>query len=182
MTLSLFACDKDGNPLLSALSFKCEIDGVKYKDQMPLVIPPGAKRSPIIHHVIDNDAKYIHFSSSLKREENPKDEGSVSFGFRIPMDKNIVVGKTYNFIPIDGKEILEGIDNLIYLEGSLPFVRLLNVDTFYYGNGTVVFTEFDLESKRARGKVQVTFPSELQNTKSEVHLNGEFFCQVQRAY
>lgn len=187
MPLSFFACDKDGNPILSDINFKCEINGVKYKDQMPILLPPGAQRSPVITHVKYNENDYIQFSSLLTPEDEQTGQSEYSVIFRIPMNENVLLSQAYQFEPIEGKEILEGLDNLIYLEGNTQFVRIYsfnyNVDTHYYGKGTVVFTEFDLTSHRAKGKVEFTFPYlSLDGKSEELHLNGEFYSWVKSDY
>lgn len=177
------ACDKIGNPKLSGSSFRCEINGVKYKDQMPMFIPPGAQRSPVIEHVIYNDDQYIQFSSSLTPEAEEAEQRGYQINFRIPMDGNVVLNQAYQFEPIESKEILEGIDNLLYLEGSKQFVRILSNGKYFYGEGTVVFTEFDLTEQKAMGKLKITFPYPLLDMDHEgLQLNGEFICWVKRSY
>ncbi len=188
MPLSFFSCDKDGNLTLSDINFKCEINGVKYKDQMPMFLFPGAQRSPVIKHDKYKGDEYIQFSSFLTPEDDRKGQDEYYAVFRIPVNGNISLDQIYQFEPIEGKEILEGLENQIYInEGSRQFVSIsstrYNVDTYYYGKGTVVFSEFDFTSQRAKGKVEFTFPSlSLDGKSEELHLNGEFYCWVESDY
>ena len=99
------------------------------------------------------------------------------------MNENISLGRAYQFETIEGKEILEGLEDIIYLNGNTQFVSIssthYNVDTSYYGKGTVVFTEFDLISRDAKGKVEFTFPS---LDGEPLHLIGKFDCWIDGEY
>ena len=187
MSLSFFSCDKNGNLYLSRYKFKCEINNVKYKDQMPIFVPPGAQRSPVIKYVKHNEDNYIQFTSSLSPEDKQTGYSEYLVSFRIPMKENISLGQTYHFEPIEGKEIMKGLDNIIYLEGNNQFVSIsssnYNIDTSYYGKGTVVFTEFNLTSQDTEGKVEFTFPYlSLDGKPGGLKLNGEFACTIERTY
>jgi len=187
ISLSFFSCDKNGNPYLSSYKFKCEINDVKYKDQMPLFLPPGAQRSPAIEYVKYKEDNYIQFASSITPEDKQTRYSEYHVIFRIPMEENISLGKTYHFEPIQGKEIINDSDNDIYLEGNNQFVCLTSsndsVNTGYCGTGTVVFTEFNLVSQKAEGKVEFTFPYlPLDGIPGELKLKGEFACGIDKTY
>jgi hypothetical protein len=154
---------------------------------MPMFLFPGAQRSPAITYVKYNENDYIQFTSSLTPEDEQTGQSGFHVIFRIPMDRSITLDQTYRFEPIEGKEIIDDLDNLIYLEGNTQFVSIssyrYNIDTRYYGKGTVVFSEFDFTSQRAKGKVEFTFPYlSLDGKSEELHLKGEFYCWVKSDY
>jgi hypothetical protein len=153
---------------------------------MPIFLPPGAHRSPVIKHVKYNENDYIQFTSLLTPEDERKVQGNYVVAFRIPMSGNILLEQAYQFESIEGKEILEGLENLIYIKGNTQFVSIFsthyNIDTFYYGKGTVVFTEFDLTSPRyAKGRVEFTIPYPSLDEES-LYFIGEFNCQIESVY
>ncbi|WP_312363581.1 hypothetical protein [Sphingobacterium sp.] len=176
-------CDKKGNPLPSDIMFSAQLNGIKYKDVMPMVIPPGAKRTPILT-IEQGDQGYINIRSSLKPEDSGDKHGDFSLNIRVPLSEQIQLNKEYFFTPIEGKEKLTGSDNLIYLDGANQFVSIsstsYNLDTKYYGKGTLVLTEYDLVKNKAKGKVEFVFPYDIWGSNiMDLKMSGEFHCWIQ---
>jgi len=177
------ACDKKGNPLPSDIMFRAQLNGVGYKDVMPMVIPPGAKRTPILE-IVQGDKGYININSFLKPEDSGGKHGDFSLNIRVPLSEQIQLNKEYSFTPIANKEKLTGSDNLLYLDGANQFVSIsstsYNLDTKYYGKGTLVLTEYDLVKNRAKGKVELVFPYDIWDSNiKDLKMSGEFHCWIQ---
>lgn len=184
LIFSFWGCDKKGNPLPSDIIFTAQLNGIKYKDVMPMVIPPGAKRTPVLE-IVQGDHSYINIRSSLKPEDDSDKRGDFLLNIRVPLSEQIELNKKYSFSPIAGKERVTGSDNLIYLEGAKQFVSIsstsFNVDTKYYGTGTLVLTEYDSVKNKAKGKVDLVFPYHDSITqKDELEIRGEFFCWINK--
>lgn len=179
-------CDKKGNLLPSDIMFNAQLNGIKYIDVMPILIPPGARRTPVI------DVEYFGTNKSyfqLRSFLYPVDQNSKLNNFyllvRIPSQEPLSVGKTYTFDIIPGKDILTGIDRAIYADENRLFSSIssttFTIDTDYFGTGSVTFTEFDLVKNRAKGTVDLVFPFHDSIThKDELKLNGEFFCWINK--
>lgn len=175
-------CDKKGNPLPSDIIFNAQLNGIKYKDVMPMVIPPGAQRTPVLE-IVQGDQGYINLQSSLKPQDGGDKHGGFSLNIRVPLNEQIQLNKEYSFSPIAGKEKLTGSDNLIYLDGANQFVSIsstsYNLDTKYYGKGTFILTEYDLVKNKAKGKVEFTFPYDKWDSGTkELKMSGEFHCWI----
>ena len=178
----LAACDKHGNPLPSDLKFIAVLNGVKYKDELPMFLPPGVQRTPVMQ-IVSADTGYLNLRSLLKTEDENDIHGNFSLKIRIPTIEPIQVNKKYSFSPIPGKEVLFGIESLIYLEGAKQFVSVsstyFNLDLRYFGTGTLVFTSYDLEKNRAKGKVDFVLPYDIWDSESkDLKLTGEFYCWI----
>ncbi len=177
------ACDKKGNPLPSDIKFSGELNGVMYKDEMPMVIPPGAQRTPVLE-IVAGDQGYINIRSSLKPEDSGDTHGDFSLNIRVPLSEQIQLNKEYSFSPIAGKEKLTGSDNLLYLDGKNQFVSIsstsYSLDTKYYGKGTLVLTEYDLVKNKAQGKVEFVFPYDIWGSNiMDLKMSGQFHCWIQ---
>jgi hypothetical protein len=178
----IVGCDKKGNPLPSDIIFSAQLNEIKYKDVMPMVIPPGAQRTPVLE-IEQGDQGYINLRSSLKPEDSSDKHGDFSLNIRVPLSEQIQLNKEYSFIPIAGKEKLTGSDNLIYLDGANQFVSIsstsYNLDTKYYGKGTLVLTEYDLVKNKAKGKVDFVFPYDIWDSDiTDLKMSGEFHCWI----
>ncbi|GEM_PF-620459 len=185
LIFSFWGCDKKGNPLPSDIIFTAQLNGIKYKDVMPMVIPPGAKRTPVLE-IVQGDHSYINIRSSLKPEDDSDKRGDFSLNIRVSLSEQIELNKKYSFSPIAGKEKVIGSDNLIYLEGAKQFVSIsstsFNVDTKYYGNGTLVLTEYDLVKNKAKGNVEFFIPYDNWDANiKDLKMSGEFHCWIQNA-
>ena len=176
----IVGCDKKGNPLPSDIMFTAQLNGIKYKDVMPMVIPPGAKRTPVLE-IVYGDKNYFKINSFLE-PESPEDKNAFFLNIRVPLSEQIVLNKIYSFSPIDGKEKVTGLEDQIYREGNKQFVSITsryNLDTHYYGKGTLILTEYDLEKNRARGKVDFVLPYDIWDSESkDLKLTGEFYCWI----
>ena len=95
LTISFSGCDKKGNPLPSSYNFKCEINGIKYKDQGPMFLIPGAQRSPRI----SVEEKYILLSTLVKSENGAEQENSYSIILNIPNRTGILLNQAIPFKP-----------------------------------------------------------------------------------
>ena len=182
MILLIVGCDKKGNPLPSDIIFTAQLNGIKYKDVMPMVIPPGAKRTPVLE-IVPGDQGYINIRSSLNPEDSGDKHGDFSLNIRVPLREQIQLNKKYSFTAIVGKEKLTGSDNLLYLDGANQFVSIsstsYNLNTHYYGNGTLILTEYDLVKNKAKGKVEFTFPYDKWDSGTkELKMSGEFHCWI----
>ncbi|WP_343539854.1 hypothetical protein [Sphingobacterium thalpophilum] len=178
----IVSCDKKGNPLPSDIMFTAQLNGIKYKDVMPMVIPPGAQRTPVLEIVLGGQG-YINIRSSLKPEDSGDKHGDFSLNIRVPLGEQIQLNKEYSFTPIVGKEKLTGSDNLLYLDGANQFVSIsstsYNLDIHYYGKGTLILTEYDLVKNKAKGKVEFTFPYDKWDSGTkELKMSGEFHCWI----
>ena len=176
----IVGCDKKGNPLPSDIMFTAQLNGIKYKDVMPMVIPPGAKRTPVLE-IFYGDKNYFKINSFLE-PESPEDKNAFFLNIRVPLSEQIVLNKIYSFSPIDGKEKVTGLEDQIYREGNKQFVSITsryNLDTHYYGKGTLILTEYDLEKNRARGRVDFVLPYDIWDSESkDLKLTGEFYCWI----
>lgn len=176
----IVGCDKKGNPLPSDIMFTAQINGTKYKDVMPMVIPPGAQRTPVLE-IVYGDKNYFNINSFLEPED-PEDKNAFFLNIRVPLNEQIMLNKIYSFSPIDGKEKVTGLEDLIYREGSKQFVSITsryNLDTHYYGKGTLILTEYDLVKNKAKGKVEFTFPYDKWDSGTkELKMSGEFHCWI----
>ncbi len=187
LVISFFwGCDKKGNPLPSELKFSAKLNGMDFLDQMPMVIPPGARRTPVLEvEYFGTDKSYFQVRSFLKPVDQNNKLGDFYLLIRIPSKEQLSVGKAYTFDIIPGKDILTGIDRKIYEDENRLFTSIssstFNIDTDYYGVGTVTFTEYDSVKNRARGKVDLVFPYHDSITQNdELELNGEFFCWINK--
>ena len=176
----IVGCDKKGNPLPSDIMFTAQLNGIKYKDVMPMVIPPGAKRTPVLE-IVYGDKNYFKINSFLE-PESPEDKNAFFLNIRVPLSEQIVLNKIYSFSPIDGKEKVTGLEDQIYREGNKQFVSITsryNLDTHYYGKGTLILTEYDLEKNKAKGKVDFVLPYDIWDSESkDLKLTGEFYCWI----
>lgn len=181
LPLSFLGCDKKGNPLPSNYNFKCEINGIKYKDQGPMFLStPGARPSP----VISVEEKYIQFSTTVGEENAAVNKNRYSILLNIPNEIGIPLNQAIPFKPIEGKEILEGDDNVFYLQGIKQFARIYsmnNLDRQSYGTGTVTFSKYDLAGASAAGRLEITFPNtDLDAKEKELKVVGNFECWIDK--
>lgn len=174
------ACDKKWNPLPSDIMFSAQLNGIKYIDVMPMVIPPGAQRTPVLE-IVYGDKNFFNINSFLEPED-PEDKNAFFLNIRVPLSEQIVLNKIYSFSPIDGKEKVTGLEDQIYREGNKQFVSITsmyNLDIHYYGKGTLILTEYDLVKNKAKGKVEFTFPYDKWDSGiKELKMSGEFHCWI----
>ena len=78
----LAACDKHGNPLPSDLKFIAVLNGVKYKDELPMFLPPGVQRTPVMQ-IVSADTGYLNLRSLLMPEDENDKHGNFSLNIRI---------------------------------------------------------------------------------------------------
>lgn len=182
VTIFMNGCDEKEEAQLSDINFTSKINGLNYLDRLPLLLPPGAQRSPIIN--VENSANgYIELISKLSPEDEQHGHGSFLLQIRLPLDERIATNEIYRFEPYDGQDQLSGGDRLLYLESSGPFGALssskFKIETTFYGNGTIVFSEFDTNTNKARGRVEVNFPySEWNSEQDYIKLSGTFYCDI----
>ncbi|MFD2966321.1 hypothetical protein [Sphingobacterium bambusae] len=173
-------CDDEDEALQSDIKLSGSINGVKYIDRLPLFLPPGARRTPIIH-VEKVEEPYLQFSSSLSPEHKENTQGDFSLFLRLPYDGSILIDQPYHLLPFDGQDKLTGIDRLLYLDSPGPFAAIssakFNLDTTYYGTGTILFQEFDLETNKARGTLDISFPY-TDSDRKPIKLSATFYCEI----
>lgn len=188
--LALFStsCDKKGNPLPSEIKFSAKLNGVDYLDQMPMILPPGARRTPVmeIEHLGTNKS-YTLLRSLLIPVNQTNKSGNFYLTIRIPSVESLTIGRPYTFEVIQGEDKLTRIDENVYEDENRQFVSISSssfmIDTDYYGTGTVTFSRYDTVKNKVKGTVDFTFAYDgWKDSTTQLKLIGDFFCSIINNY
>lgn len=173
----LMACNKDGNPLPSSFKLICSINGETYIDQMPVLLPPGVKRTPYIDFKMSGN-RYMEFYSSLRNNSHIERQETFELQIVMPVNKEFELEKQYEFTQIEKNEFVANFnsDNSSKEQTQYVAIRSSDEEMWHYGTGMLKFTEFDISTQIAKGEISFTFPS--MNEKDYLKLDGKFECWI----
>ncbi|GGH01856.1 hypothetical protein GCM10007415_42470 [Parapedobacter pyrenivorans] len=171
LALPLFfaACDKEGNPLPSGYKLEIQKDGINFIDEIPTILPPGAKDGPELTYTVSSPGYQTKESLSLRSspyKKGNRNNKEFSLFLYHPMQGGIELNKQYNIKPIRGKEIVvKGKDDgFSDFESGEPFFRyIVDYDKTYYGTGFIAFTKYGKNQNGttvAEGSIDFSVPNE----------------------
>lgn len=185
ISILLFSCEKNGEPLKNGNKLEIHKDGKIYVDEQSLLLPPGASDGPKLVYTpppataYENLKENITLSSSLYLEGR-KNNKSFNIIIYLPVTGGVTLNKKYEIHPNDRKEIFQvGIDGNLSDMWDTSFIQYTeDHKTYYFGTGHIMFTYFDnsrgLSNTKGEGIIEFTIPNE--GGKSST-LKGNFKIQ-----
>lgn len=184
LSFLLMACDKVGNPLPSGYKLEIQKDGVNFIDEVPVLLPPGAKDGPELRYTLSSPdyqtEESLSLSSSPYKKGN-RDNKEFRLFLYYPMKGGVKLNKKYQIKPIPGKEIdVKGQEeDFSDFETGQPFFRYnLDYDKTYYGTGFIAFTKYGENQNGsivAEGTIEFSVPND---NEGSIIIKGTFNLPV----
>lgn len=170
ISIGLYSCDKNGNPLPSSNKLEIQKDGITYVDARALILPPGAPNSPFLRYTPPPTESYQQYKENVTLSASPYTKGENPKGFDIiiycPVNGGVVLNKKYEIKPNAGKERIQIENgNSYFNEWDNAFIRYSdNNKIYYYGTGYIMFTHFDdgggPSNTKGSGIIEFSIPNE----------------------
>ena len=193
LSLTTIACKKEQKQEeLSSDTFKCEVNGVQYKDKMPILLPPGATRFPWFGYYYLNDRenyKYLIFQSFPRLENVSSDVAARYYNLEIycPLDAELQVNKEYLFEAIPGEDYLMPVNYEIkYRDKQKAYSSISangDLNNNCFGTGKMVIKSIDTDKMEVRGILELLIPSPIvAENKKLLTIKGEFRTTLNKNY
>lgn len=167
----LIGCDKD-KIWRTYSKLECDINGMQYIDnplRFPFTVLPT---TPELSAYRKGDWGVITFTSIC----DPKEQQNLFPSYRIVyqlFDTAVVIGKKYIVSSIPSKEID------YYQDNKISWAAIINQNTAgrTYGDGYIIFTEWDKENEWINGKIELKVLAPIQNVDSMLNITGRFIVR-----
>ncbi len=182
LLLTFNSCDKDD--IIISSFFECELNGVKFKTDNPVMTFPNGRPSPITNYYVGEDKWAFSFSTTIKPNEETVDMPYYDLRSFIYLKEPLKIGEKYSFPVLPGKEhsisYVSVADELV--ENQISYVTFsLSGDwgNLSFGSGYIQLTELSEEGKWLKGIVEYEFvsPIEQDEKREQIKLKGEF-CSI----
>ncbi|WP_312338152.1 hypothetical protein [Sphingobacterium sp.] len=170
ISIGLYSCDKNGNPLPSSNKLEIQKDGITYVDARHIILTPGAPNSPFLTYNPPPTESYQQYKENVTLSASPYTKGENPKGFNItiycPVTGGVVLNKKYEIKPNAGKERIQiEMGNRYFDDWENAFIRYSENDKiYYYGTGHLMFTHFDdggsPSNTKGSGTIEFSIPNE----------------------